>query len=76
MIYEIKYTDLTIKNIEKIYNSKDIIFIPESDYGLGEIHFENGKYNLYSIPMYGGELQLECKDSNAQVILSALDSLC
>jgi len=58
MIYEIKYTDLTIKNIEKIYNSKDI------------------KYNLYSIPMYGGELQLECKDSNAQVILSALDSLC
>jgi len=74
--YEIKDINLTTKDIEKIYNSKDTILITESDYGLGEIRFENGKYSLYSIPIYGGKPQLECVDSNANVILSTLNSWC
>jgi len=76
MVYEIKDNDLTINDIENICNTDDIIFMPESDYGLGEIHFENGKYNLYSIPMYGGKPTLELIESNAQLVLSALESWC
>jgi len=48
----------------------------ESDYGLGEIHFKDSKYELYSIPMYDDEPQLEIVDSNASIILNKLPDWC
>jgi len=76
MTYEIKDNDLTVQDIEKLYGTNDAIFMPESDYGLGEICFRDGKYELYSIPMYGGEPQLEIVDSNAFIILNNLSNWC
>jgi len=73
----IKQKDLTIKDFDKLENNSEIgIFVPESDYGLAEIYLSNGKFKLYEIPMYGGEPQLAMTDSNAQLIISKLNSWC
>jgi len=73
----IKQKDLTIKDFDKLDNNSDTgILIPESDYGLAEIYLRNGKFELYEIPMYGGEPQLAMIDSNAQIIIAELNSWC
>jgi len=73
---EIKQQNLRLKHLEQIRETKEMIFIPESDYGLAEIYFRDGKYELFSIPMYGGEPQLEMVDSNAQIILDTVTNWC
>jgi len=71
----IEQKDLTLKDFDNLENNSEIgIFIPESDYGLAEIYLSNGKFELYEIPMYGGEPQLAFKDSNPALIISELNS--
>ena len=63
-IFVIPQFELTVNDIKKLEIGKEI-FIPESDYGLAEIHCIKGNFGedkafeLYSIPMYGGEPQFE-----------------
>ena len=59
-----------------LLDNETMIFVPESDYGLAEIRKKDGKFELYSIPMYGGEPQLEMVDSNASIILNELNGWC
>jgi len=63
-VKEIEQYKLAVKDISNL-NIGEEIFIPESDYGLAEIHCVQGNlgeekaFKLYSIPMYGGEPQFE-----------------
>jgi len=69
---EIKQWELTVQDIENLKASNESIFIPESDYGLGEIYFRDNVFELYEIPMYGGNPGLSLKTDNAQLILDKL----
>jgi len=63
---------VTVQDIENLKTSDKGILMPESDYGLGEIYFRDGIFELYEIPMYGGEPGLALKSNNAQEILDEL----
>ena len=52
---EIKQFDLTVKDLEKDNMLEHGILIPESDYGLAEIYLTPLGYEIFEIPMYGGE---------------------
>lgn len=71
----IKQFDLTLKDLE-LLSSGNIseINIPESDYGLADIYYKNGKFQCYEIPMYGGEPSLSLVESNAQIVLNTIQS--
>ena len=56
--------------------NKDKIFIPESDYGLAEIHKRDGKFYVYLIPMYGGEPDLDFVDSNSTLATLYVKGIC
>ena len=48
--------DLSVNDLLPENFPEDGIDIPESDYGLAEIFMDNdGNYEIYEIPMYGGE---------------------
>jgi len=67
--------DLSISDLEDLSSGKfSEINIPESDYGLADIYYINGKYEVYEIPMYGGEPSLALVDSNAQIVLKIIQS--
>jgi hypothetical protein len=72
----IKQFELTHQDLEKLVGTNDMISIPESDYGLADVYHTNGKFEVYGIPMYGGEPQLEFVDSNAQLTLSYIQKIC
>mgnify|MGYP006971758029 CR=1 FL=1 len=67
-VKEIKQFELKVNDIKNL-NIGEEIFIPESDYGLAEIHCVSGNFDeekafeLYSIPMYGGVPLFECISS-------------
>jgi len=69
---EIDQWDVTVQDIENLKTSDEGILMPESDYGLGEIYYINGFFELYEIPMYGGEPGLALKSDDAQEILDEL----
>jgi hypothetical protein len=71
-VLKIKQHELKLKDLEQIKETNETIFVPESDYGLAEIYFRDGHYELFAIPMYGGEPYLEMSDSNAQTILDTV----
>ena len=53
---EIKQFDLKVQDLLPENFPDNGILIPESDYGLAEIYMTvGGGYELYEIPMYGGE---------------------
>ena len=66
---DIKQYDLTVTDVESIYGTDEIINI---DYDIGEIHYSNGAYHLYEIPMYGGRPDLVMVDTNAAIIVSTV----
>jgi len=71
----IKQFELTISDLEELSSGKlSEINIPESDYGLADIYYEKGKFQCYEIPMYGGEPSLALVESNAQIVLTTIQS--
>ena len=65
---------LRLSDIESVKDSGEAIFIPEGDYGLAEIYHINGRYEVYSIPTFGGKPTLELVDANPQIVLSTIQS--
>jgi len=72
----IEQNELTIEDLDNLASGKyNGILIPESDYGLAEIDYEDGKFKVSEIPMYGGEPSLQFLDSNTQLTLSYVQNI-
>jgi len=76
-ILEVKQHKLSENEIVKLVTGEiDQIFIPESDYGLFEIYFRNGLFEVFEIPMYGGEPVLYEKYNSLKDVIETVHNWC
>ena len=67
--------EITAEDLQCLINGDaNMVYIPESDYGLAEIYYDNEKqeFELFEIPMYGGEPKLSGRFKEPEEVIKTI----